>query len=188
MDDIFMNIDKCEDYHMIWNKYNWCLNHVGQCYYADGMIDRILDRGLTEMINPAIELFNIYWSHMFDDHRCDTDETSLDTIDRAIKAKMSLWSSLVGFDAEWTNFEEVEHITFKDMHHNIHQKIKEDGRGCPVKYIFNEMFPPMPELPEPTGGEHHRKPMFFNPFFFGGPGPVMMDGQEKHHSMFGSLW
>ena len=166
-DDLFLNMDTCESYHIYYNKYNWCMNNIGDCYYGDALLENIFTHGF-DIIGPITNL----WNMAMEDDTCETDTRTLQKLDRAITEVASIWSYLHGFDAKWENFEEVPKLTFHEMHHNIHNKIKEEGRGCPVmgplRKVGKEIdafFAPLSPVVNVNTHSRYEPRQEYNPFF-----------------------
>ena len=102
-DDLFLNIQNCEDYHWYYNNYTWCLNNIGDCYYGDSVLGNIVAHGF-ELVYPVADLWNML---AVEDWICDSDTVTLNKLDRTITALSSIWAYIHGFDAEWNNFEEI---------------------------------------------------------------------------------
>jgi hypothetical protein len=101
-DDLFENIDNCEDYHIYYNKYNWCMNNIGKCFYGDAILENVMTHGF-DLITPVADLWNMF----MEDDTCETDTKTIDKLDRTVTHISTIWSYLHGFDAEWKNYEEV---------------------------------------------------------------------------------
>jgi len=171
MTSIFLdNITDCAFYNVAYDSYDWCMNNADVCLKMHGFEKRMQDN----MFTYAADIFSV-WNLLTTDNMCETDEDLINKdlagYTRSIAQMKAMWYGFEG--RKWEPTKEFEHITLKDMGHNVMQKYHEMPKGkCPFKAFFENLFHPF-ALPMPEFGHAHHAAHPMDPFAFLMPGIQM---------------
>jgi flavodoxin len=137
-DIILDNITHCDVYRFIYGQYDWCMKNIETCTHHHGIADRIIDHGF-EVIGNAMKVHH-EWKTNGD---CFTDEQMLNKIGLMTEGVVSSIQTIRGFEGTWDRDAKIEHITFHDMHKNIHH-LKDitprQHEACPIKTVMQYFF------------------------------------------------